>query len=143
MTERTKLKKEEKEAEFRKPSEQQYFPSGSSLLDLALGGGWALGRIFNIIGDSSTGKSLLALEGFINFQRTFPKGRMRYAEAEAALDSAYADSMGFPQEVERPEEPISTVEEFQFDLDNFIKKCKSNEPGLYILDSLDSLTDDA
>jgi recombination protein RecA len=37
-------------------------PTGSTTLDLALGGGLAWGKIVNIVGDRSTGKTLLACE---------------------------------------------------------------------------------
>jgi len=123
----------------------QFFSSGSTLLDLALGGGWALPRIFNIIGDRSSGKTLLAIEGFANFHRSFPNGRMRYAEAEAAFDEVYAGVLGFPREVTKPEDGmLTTVQEFQEDLKKFIAEGKeTNTPGLYILDSLDALSDSA
>jgi recombination protein RecA len=123
-----------------KSKEVQFFSSGSTLLDLALGGGWALSRVFNIVGDRSTGKTLLAIEAFANFKQSFPKGRMRYAEAEAAFDDVFAEQLGFPQEVTRPEELLHTVEEFRDDLYKF---TKDGGPSLYILDSLDSLTDEA
>lgn len=119
----------------------RFFSSGSTLLDLALGAGWALPRIFNIVGDKSTGKTLLAIEAFANFNLTFPKGRMRYAEAEAAFDDVFAETLGFPPTVERPDRLLQTVEEFRDDLCKFARA--GGEPGLYILDSLDALTDDA
>ena len=118
----------------------EFFSSGSTLLDLALGGGWAQGRIFNVVGDRSSGKTLLAIEAFANFSRSYPRGRMRYAEAESAFDESYAQTLGFPTEVTQPDEPIQTVEQFHDDLAEF-----SNKPGpaLYILDSLDALSDAA
>lgn len=128
---RVSLAKEEKTVKF--------FSSGSTLLDLALGGGWAVGRIFNIVGDKSVGKTGNAIEAFANFARKFPKGRMRYAEAEAAFDNSFAGQLGFPDEVEKPKENISTVEGFTDDLYEFAEK---GGPSLYILDSLDALSDD-
>lgn len=118
----------------------EFFSTGSTLLDLAVGGGWALKRVFNIVGDKSTGKTLLAIEAFANFKRTFPKGRMRYAEAESAFDDSYAQTLGFPKEVERPDEQLVTVEDFRNDLYKFVRK---GGPSLYILDSLDALSDEA
>ena len=38
----------------------EFIPTGSKLLDCVLGGGWPLGRVANIVGDKSTGKTLLA-----------------------------------------------------------------------------------
>ena len=40
----------------------QFFSSGCTILDAALGGGWACGRVANILGESSTGKTLLGIE---------------------------------------------------------------------------------
>jgi recombination protein RecA len=121
----------------------KFFSSGSTLLDLALGGGWPLGRIFNIVGDKSTGKTLLAIEAFANYNNQV-KSKMRYAEAEAAFDESFAEQLGFPDSVERPEELLNTVEDFQKDFSKFIDSCQEEEvPGLYILDSLDALSDSA
>lgn len=122
----------------------QFIHSGSTILDLALNGGWCLGRVFNIVGDKSTGKTLLAIEAFANFHRQYPKGRMRYAEAEAAFDDAFAEQLGFPAAVERSSEMIRTVEDFKVDLGRFIAELKEADvPGIYVLDSLDSLSSDA
>lgn len=38
------------------------FSTGCVLLDSALGGGWPYGRMVNVVGDKSTGKTLLAIE---------------------------------------------------------------------------------
>lgn len=122
-------------------SEVQFFSTGCTLLDLALGGGWACGHVFNIVGDKSTGKTLLAIEAFANFRSKFKdEAKMRYAEAEAAFDIEFAKTLGFPVSVSRPEELISTVEDFADDLSDFMKK---GGPALYILDSLDALSDNA
>lgn len=118
----------------------EFFPSGSTLLDLVLGGGWALRRVFNLVGDSGSGKTLLAVEAFINFMRTFNKCRMRYVEPEARFNQALADQIGFPPEVERPEDPLDTIEDFQLDFSKFMDKDPDIHK-LYILDSLDSLSD--
>lgn len=123
----------------------RFISSGSTLLNLALGGGWAIPRIFNIVGDKSSGKTLLAIESFANFSRTFPDGRMRYAEAESAFDEVYASILGFPKNVTKPDDGmLTTVQEFQEDLKKFVAEgVETKTPGLYILDSLDALSDDA
>lgn len=123
----------------KKDLEIQFIPSGSTLLDLTLGGGWALGRVFNVVGDKAVGKTLIGIEAFANFSRKYPKGRMRYAEAESAFDDYFAEQLGFPDNVERPETQIHTVTEFYIDLAKFADK---DGPGLYILDSLDALATD-
>lgn len=142
MTERAKLEVPVKLAPPIIPA-CKFFSSGSTLLDLALGGGWAKPFIFNLVGDKSSGKTLLAIESFANFERTFKEGRMRYAETEARFDPMFAASLGFPASVNRPEEPLETIEDFRDDLHDFFKLCSPEQPGLYVLDSLDALSDEA
>lgn len=120
--------------------ELERVPSGSTLLDLALGGGWALARIANIVGDRSTGKTLAAIEAFANFNRLYGKKGMRYGEAESAFDDAFARTLGLPASIEKPKERLVTVEEYRDDLLDFMSKHKRS---IYVLDSLDALSDDA
>lgn len=136
-------------AYFSAPSKSLTFiHSGCELLNCALGGGWPLGRVSNIIGDKSTGKTLLAMEAVANFLRQFPKGRARYRESEAAFDQEYAEN-GLGISLDRVEfwpeegEPFSTVEQFHNDLAEFTTECGDKVPGIYILDSLDALSDSA
>ena len=122
----------------------QFITSGSALLDCVLGGGWPLGRIANIVGDKSTGKSLLAIEACANFARQFPDGKIWYAETEAAFDTAYAESLGIPIDQVSFKRHLKTVENFYKHLSTKVQYCKDNKvPGLYVLDSLDALSDDA
>lgn len=119
----------------------RFFSSGCSLLDLALGGGWALPRILNIVGDRSVGKTLMAIEAFANFKLTFgSRARMKYIEAESAFDEAYAEILGFPNEVEMSQGEVNTVSKFETEVYKFMRG--SNDPGLIILDSLDALCSD-
>lgn len=128
--------------------EVKRFSTGSTLLNLATGGGWGIGRMANIVGDRSSCKTLLAIEAFANFHRTFAGGRKRYAEAEAAFDDSYAATMGMPGDVERPEDMMDTAQAYGQDLNAFCRTGKelksiAEGPRLYILDSLDALSDDA
>lgn len=129
------------------PSDFRFISSGCTVLDLLLGGGWPLGRIFNIVGDKSTGKTLLAIEACANFNRKFPKGLMFYREAEAAFDEDYAEQIGMP--VKRisfvgQNKAFDTIEDFYEDLNKQCALAASKKtPGLYILDSLDALTDES
>lgn len=120
-----------------------FISTGCQLLNLALGGGWCMGRIANIVGDKSTGKTLLAIEAAANFIEKYPKGRVRYCEAESAFDSDYAETMGFPSGNVHGVQ-FDTVEDVFDDLENECKLAReSGEPCLYILDSLDSISDKA
>lgn len=123
-----------------------FLSTGCTLLDCALGGGWCLGRVANVVGDRSTAKTGLAMEALINFMLAYPDGRAAYREAEAAFDIGYAEAMGLP--VDRidfgPDNHLDTVEAFSRDLDAFLdERIKAKKPGIYILDSLDALSDEA
>ena len=118
--------------------------TGCKLIDCALGGGWVLGRVANIVGDKSTGKSLQAIEAVVNFLLTYADGVARYVEAESAFDEPYAVALGWPADkVERPEPgDVETVEDFFEDVEKTIDRLK-DRPCLYIIDSLDALTSKA
>ena len=118
--------------------------SGSVLLDLVLGGGWACGRIVNIVGDRSSGKTLLAIEAAANFSRKVSSIEdIKYGEAEAAWDKVYAESIGLPEGISFSDPPLETVEDFHDDLLKHINRKSRGPLGLYVLDSLDALSDDA
>lgn len=125
----------------------QFVSTGCAVLDCALGGGLALGRTANVVGDKSTAKTGTATEVMINFAMEFPDGDIAYRETEAAWDDSYAEAMGLP--IDRidfgdRENPIITVEDFYNDFDAFCdKQKKAKRPGLYVLDSFDALSDDA
>lgn len=121
----------------------EFVHTGSTLLDLALGGGWVENRISNIVGDRSSGKTLLCIEAAANFNVKYPdNSRIIYRECESAFDHAYAQSLGMP--VDRVEfgEPFETIEDMFEDLTRVVE-AKSKRPTLYILDSLDALSDRA
>ena len=121
----------------------QFVHSGCTVLDCALGGGWCLGRVANIIGDKSTAKTHLSWEALTNFLRQYPNGKAAYRETEAAFDAEYARAMGFPvDKVERLKDRLPTVEAFEKDIKKFIGNLGSS-PGMYVLDSLDALSDEA
>ncbi len=68
-------------------------PSGSLLLDQALGvGGFPKGRIVEIYGPESSGKTTLALEAVAQAQKK--GGRAAYIDAEHAIDPEYAAKLG-------------------------------------------------
>jgi recombination protein RecA len=116
-----------------------FFSTGCKTLDLALGGGWAAQRVINIVGDKSTGKTLLAIEGAANFANTFPKGRIRYRESEMAFQMDYARTLGMPlQQVDFGPGMLDTVEDLFEDLTKCARAAR--HPELFIVDSLDALS---
>ena len=68
-------------------------PSGSLLLDEALGvGGYPKGRIIEIFGPESSGKTTLALHAIAECQKK--GGRAAFIDAEHAIDPVYAKNLG-------------------------------------------------
>ena len=67
-------------------------PTGSLSLDLALGGGIPQGRIVEIYGPESSGKTTLALHTVAEVQKT--GGLAAFIDAEHALDPEYAAKIG-------------------------------------------------
>ena len=68
-------------------------PSGSLTLDAALGvGGIPRGRVIEIYGPESSGKTTLALHIIANAQKT--GGLVAFIDAEHALDPEYAEKLG-------------------------------------------------
>lgn len=67
--------------------------SGSLMLDVALGvGGYPKGRIIEIYGPESSGKTTFALQAIAEVQKT--GGRAAFIDAEHALDPVYAKNLG-------------------------------------------------
>ena len=68
-------------------------PSGSISLDIALGvGGYPKGRIIEIYGPESSGKTTFALHAIAEVQKT--GGRAAFIDAEHSLDPVYAGNLG-------------------------------------------------
>lgn len=68
-------------------------PTGSLTLDIALGiGGYPKGRIVEIYGPESSGKTTLTLHAIAEVQKQ--GGRAAFIDAEHAIDPVYAKSLG-------------------------------------------------
>ena len=69
------------------------FPTGSLTLDAALGiGGYPKGRIIEIYGPESSGKTTLTLHAIAEVQKQ--GGRAAFIDAEHAIDPIYARNLG-------------------------------------------------
>jgi recombination protein RecA len=68
------------------------FSSGSTELDRALGGGYPRGRIIEIYGPESSGKTTLALQAIAQMQKL--GGVAAFVDMEHALDPLYAAASG-------------------------------------------------
>ena len=70
----------------------ELLPSGALSLDIALGGGYPKGRIIEIYGPESSGKTTLTLHAIAEIQKQ--GGTAAFIDAEHALDPAYAKKLG-------------------------------------------------
>ena len=66
--------------------------TGALTLDLALGGGYPKGRVVEVYGPESSGKTTLTLHAIAEVQRN--GGVAAFVDAEHALDPVYAASLG-------------------------------------------------
>ena len=66
--------------------------AGALALDLALGGGYPKGRVIEVYGPESSGKTTLTLHAIAEIQRN--GGVAAFVDAEHALDPVYAASLG-------------------------------------------------
>ena len=83
MAEKYKPETEEKPAagDYFERQVLDFIPTGCTLLDCVLGGGWPLGRISNVVGDKAVGKTLLAIEACAY---AFPWRRSHFLDSLAA-----------------------------------------------------------
>lgn len=72
--------------------EVQCTPSGALTLDLALGGGYPKGRVIEIYGPESAGKTTLALHALAEVQKS--GGNVALIDAEHAFDPVFAKHLG-------------------------------------------------
>lgn len=77
-------------------SDVDLFSSGALSVDLALGGGFPKGRIIEIYGPESSGKTTLTLHAIAEIQKQ--GGTAAFIDAEHALDPQYAKRLGVDTE---------------------------------------------
>lgn len=108
--------------------------SGSIALDDALGGGYAKGRIVEIYGPESSGKTTLTLHAIAEVQKAW--GTAAFVDAEHALDPAYAKSIG----VNIDELIISQPDYGEQALEIVDALVRSGAVDLIVVDSVAALT---
>jgi recombination protein RecA len=112
----------------------QVIPSGSIGLDLALGiGGYPKGRIIEIYGPESSGKTTLTLHAIASAQKA--GGVAAFIDAEHALDPAYARKLG----VKTDELLVSQPDYGEQALEIADMLVRSNAVDLIVVDSVAAL----
>jgi recombination protein RecA len=108
--------------------------SGSLSVDLALGGkGFPRGRIIEVFGPESSGKTTLALHAVAAAQRT--GGIAAFIDAEHALDPSWAKKLGISLEKLLVSQPTSGEEAMQI----AELLIKSNAVDIIVVDSVAAL----
>ncbi|MCF7906031.1 recombinase RecA [Candidatus Gracilibacteria bacterium] len=108
--------------------------AGAISIDIALGGGYPKGRIIEIYGPESSGKTTLALHATAEFQKT--GGTVAFVDAEHALDPNYAKKLG----VNTDELLLSQPDSGEQALEIVEALVRSGGIDLIVVDSVAALT---
>ena len=115
----------------------ELLPSGSLSLDIALGGGYPKGRIIEIYGPESSGKTTLTLHAIAEIQKQ--GGTAAFVDAEHALDPAYAKKLG----VDTSSLLVSQPDNGEQALEITETLVRSNAVDLIVVDSVAALVPQA
>lgn len=118
-------------------SDVDLFSSGALSVDLALGGGFPKGRIIEVYGPESSGKTTLTLHAIAEIQKS--GGTAAFIDAEHALDPQYAKKLGVDTEnlfVSQPDNGEQALEICE-------TLVRSNAVDLVVVDSVAALTPQA
>ncbi|BAT89440.1 DNA repair protein recA homolog 1, chloroplastic [Vigna umbellata] len=110
------------------------FPSGCLTLDCALGGGLPKGRIVEIFGPESSGKTTLALHAIAEVQKL--GGNAMLVDAEHAFDPAYSKALG----VDVENLIVCQPDHGEMALEIADRMCRSGAIDLICVDSVSALT---
>ncbi len=112
-------------------------PTGSLSLDIALGGGIPKGRIVEIYGPESSGKTTLTLHAVAEVQKS--GGTAAFIDAEHALDPAYAKRLGVNIETLLVSQPDSGEQALEI-VETLVR---SNAVDIVVIDSVAALVPQA
>ena len=110
------------------------FPTGSLSLDIALGGGVPRGRIVEIYGPESSGKTTLSLHIIAEAQKK--GGQAAFIDAEHAMDPEYAARIG----VNTDDLLVSQPDSGEQALEIVETLVRSNALDIIVIDSVAALT---
>jgi recombination protein RecA len=155
-----KLKRNKRKLKRRKSKSVSHAPvdfisSGSTVLNCALSGkgkhgGWARGRVLNIAGDKSAGKTVLALEACFSFFKNIKKIKSPIFPKVKSFEIVYNNSEGvmdFDLEAMYGKKFVKnlqlirskTVEHFGRDYARRVDNLEKGQALIYVVDTLDFL----
>lgn len=156
---RTPLKKQIQKKQQEEPvvkfNPSDFISSGSTLLNLAMTDhpfcAWQLGKMANLIGDSSSGKTFIVLTTFAEaaVNKHMKNHRLVFDDVENAneFNMEYLFGENLAERIEAPAEteegdnlPSDTIEDFH---DNILTNIENKQPCIYALDSFDALDAEA
>ena len=108
--------------------------TGALTLDLALGGGYPKGRVVEVYGPESSGKTTLTLHAIAEVQKN--GGTAAFVDAEHALDPVYAASLG----VDVENLLVSQPDTGEMALEIVDQLIRSTAVDLVVVDSVAALT---
>ena len=115
-------------------TDSETFSSGRADLDIALGGGWAVGKIIEVFAQSGCGKTGLVLEAIKEIQSI--GGIAAIIDAEHALNKHYCDEIGVDVDALFISQP-STGEQA---IETLKALINTGEVDLIVVDSVAALT---
>lgn len=120
-----------------KKANVELIKSGALSLDLALGGGYPKGRIIEVYGPESSGKTTLTLHAIAEVQKA--GGTAAFVDAEHALDPAYAKRLGVDIENLLVSQPDSGEQALEI-VETLVR---SNAVDMIVVDSVAALVPQA
>lgn len=135
---RARLQKQYAEGlvDYEEESRKRYtrVSTGSLALDVVLGGGWVQGRLHEINGIPSVGKSSLMLASMAEQQKAYPDKAVCYIDMEQTFDPDWAELFGVELLSDRF---IHLYPEHAEDVSDMLKEVlMSNEVSCVVIDSI-------
>jgi len=112
------------------------FSTGCLALDFALCGGWAEGRMIELIGQFSTCKSTLSTLACVEFMKAHPDGFALYVDLEGSCDKQWIRKLGGDLRRFVLSRPTGGEEAGDALVDNLRQLRQTEVPVLVILDSI-------
>ena len=130
----------------RPKKEAKYITTGNTQRDLMIGGGeglgYKIGKMYNIVGNSSAGKTFFAIQSIVaNYYALGDKFVWNYDDGENgfSFDAKVMFNMDKPF-LDEDTLQSKTVEDLYNNIRKFSEELKKNQIGMYVIDSLDGIT---
>jgi len=111
------------------------YPSGSPMIDYAIGGGWPSGRVIELFGAPGTGKTVLSLLAIANVQKIEKDPKCLFIDAEGTFDIEFAAKLG----VDIDNLAVVKMSEAEKVFDLIKETVKTEKPHIIVIDSLAAL----